>query len=174
MKRSLPRPGGLVRNAAAALVAVLAAGCLYNFHGGGLPGNVKTVAVIPFENRTGEPLLTQEVSEAIRQAVEGRLGMRSAAEADADAVVRGEIVRYDPDVPLAFSQPSSGVVDVTRRQVTIVVNVEIVDQREGKTLWRQSGLAVNGEYQPPQEAEGRRVAIQKLVTSFVEGAQSQW
>ena len=163
----------MVRSAAVSLVAVLATGCLYNFHGGGLPGNVKTVAVIPFENRTGEPLLTQEVSEAIRQAVEGRLGMRSAAEADADAVVRGEIVRYDPDVPLAF-QSGNGVVDVTRRQVTIVVNVEIVDQREGKTLWRQSGLAVSGEYQPPQEVEGRRVAIQKLVTSFVEGAQSQW
>ncbi|MFI5207547.1 MAG: LPS assembly lipoprotein LptE [Gemmatimonadales bacterium] len=163
----------MVRSAAATLLAALVTGCLYNFHGGGLPGNVKTVAVIPFDNRTGEPLLTGEVSDAIRQAVEGRLGLRAAAEADADAVVRGEIVRYDPDVPLSFSS-SSGVVDVTRRQVTIVVNIEIVDQREGKALWRGSGISVSGEYQPPQEAAGRAVAIQKLVTTFVEGAQSQW
>ena len=163
----------MVRSAAALVLAALVAGCLYNFRGGGLPANVKTVAVIPFDNRTGEPLLTQEVSDAIRQAVEGRLGLRPAAEADADAVVRGEIVRYDPDVPLAFQSPN-GVVDVTRRQVTIVVTMEIVDQRQGKALWRSSSLSVNGEYQPPQEAEGRRVAIQKLVTTFVEGAQSQW
>src|SRR5258706_15280207 len=98
-----PRCGGLVRRAAAFALAALQAGCLYNFHGGGLPGNVKTVAVIPLDNRTGEPLLTQEVSDAIRPAVEGRLGLRAAAEADADAGGRGQIGRYDPDVPLAFS-----------------------------------------------------------------------
>ena len=155
------------------MAAGLLTACLYSFHGGGLPGNVKTVAIIPFDNRTGEPLLTTEVQEAIRQAAEGRLGLRAAAEPDADAVVRGEITRYDPDVPLSF-QSTNGVVDVTRRQVTIVVNLEIFDQHQGKTLWRGSGIAVNGEYQPPQEAAGRQVAIQKLVTAFVEGAQSQW
>ena len=162
----------MVRKAAVLAVASLLTGCLYTFHGGGLPGNVRTVAVLPFDNRTGEPLLTQEVSEAVRQAVEGRLGLRPAAEADADAVVRGEIVRYDPDLPLAFRSDSG--LNVTRRQVTIVVNVEILDQRQGKTLWKTSGLAVSGEYQPPQEVEGRKVAIQKLVTSLIEGAQSQW
>ena len=162
------------RSLAAVTLAALASGCVYGFKaGGGLPSTIKTVAVIPFDNRTGEPQLTQEVSEAIRQAAEGRLGLRAAAEADADAIVSGEIIRYDPDVPLAY-QSGNGTVDVTRRQVTIVINVTITDQHEGKALWRGSGLSVSGEYQPPQEAEGRRVAIQKLVTSFVEGAQSQW
>jgi hypothetical protein len=151
-----------------------ATGCLYSFKaGGGLPPTIKSVAVIPFDNKTGEPLLTTEVSDAITQAVQGRLGLRIRGEADADAVVTGEIVRYDPDVPLAYSS-TGGVVDVTRRQVTIVVNVEIMDQKEGKALWRGSGLSVSGEYQPPAESDGRRVAIQKLVTSFVEGVQSQW
>ena len=158
-------------------MAVLAAGCVYGFSGGGFPSHIRTVAVLPFDNRTGEPQLTQEVSEAIRNAAQGRLGLRAASEQDADAVVRGEIVRYEPDIPLSF-QTGSNVgatrVDVTRRQVQIVVNVEIVDQRQGRTLWRGSGLSVNGEYSPPQEAEGRRVAIERLVTSFVEGAQSQW
>jgi hypothetical protein len=169
--RFRPRPGAFARSALALTLA--ATGCIYGFRGGGLPGNVRTVAVLPFDNRTGEPQLTQEVTEAIRQAAAGRLGLRVAPEADADAVVRGEIVRYEPDVPLAY-QSANGNVDVTRRQVQITINVEIVDQRQGKTLWRSSGLSVVGEYSPPQEAEGRRVAIQKLVTSFVEGAQSQW
>lgn len=174
MERLRPRSGGSVRSALALAAALLASGCVYGFKaGGGLPDNIRTVAVIPFDNRTGEPQLTQEVSDAIRQAAEGRLGLRAAAEADADAVVRGEIIRYDPDVPLAY-QSGDGRVDVTRRQVTIVVSVEILDQREGKALWRSAGLSVSGEYSPPQEAEGRRVAIQKLITSFVEGAQSQW
>ena len=87
--------------------------------------------------------------------------------------MRGEIVRYEPDFPLSY-QAEQGRVNVTRRRVQITVNVEITDQRLGRALWRQSGLSVDGEYQPPQETEGRRTALQKLVTSVVEGAQSQW
>jgi hypothetical protein len=156
-----------------AAAAVTATGCLYGFRGGGLPGHIRSVAVLPFDNRTGEPALTQEVFEAIRDAAERRLGLRAAAEADADAVVRGEIVRYEPDVPIAY-QPGQGRVEVTQRRVQIVVNVEIIDQRLGRTLWQRNGLSVDGEYQPPQEAAGRRIALAKLVTDVVEGAQSQW
>jgi hypothetical protein len=136
---------------------------------------VRTVAVLPFDNRTGEPVLTQEIFEAVRSASEGRLGLRPANEAVADAVVRGEIVRYVPDIPLSYqSGEGQEQVSVTRRQVQIVVNVEILDQRQGRLLWRQQGLTVNGEYTSPQESEGRRIALQKLVISLVEGAQSQW
>ena len=165
--------GVCVRSVAAIALAGMASGCLYGFRGGGLPGHIKTVAVLPFDNRTGEPALTQEVFEAIRDAVERRLGLRAAPEADADAVVRGEIVRYEPDIPLSY-QSGEGRVEVTRRRVQITVNVEILDQRLGHPLWQRSGLSVDGEYQPPQEAEGRRTALAKLVTDVVEGAQSQW
>ena len=33
---------------------------------------------------------------------------------------------------------------------------------------------VDGEYQPPGETQGRKVALEKLVTDLVDGAQSQW
>ncbi len=138
-----------------------------------MPSHIRTVAILPFDNRTGEPALTQEVTAAITEAVQGRLGLRPASENNADAVVRGEIVRYDPDIPLSF-EAGQGQVTVTRRRVQITVNVEIFDQREGKTIWQRTGLAVDGEYQPPQEVNGRKVAYDKLVTDIVEGAQSQW
>jgi lipopolysaccharide assembly LptE-like protein len=131
------------------------------------------VAILPFENDTPEPALTQEVSQAVREALEGRLGLRVASEGTADALVRGRIVRYDPAVPLAF-QGGQGRVTVTRRKVQITVDVEIVNQREGKTLWQRQGLAVEGEYEPPQEPQGRKLALQKLVIDIVDGAQSQW
>lgn len=150
---------------------MLLAGCPYGFQGGTLP-NVKTVAILPFENDTPEPALTQEVSEAVRQALEGRLGLRVATEATADAIVRGRVVRYDPDVPISF-QPGVGQVTVTKRKVQITVDVEILNQREGTTVWKGQVLA-DGEYTPPQEADGRKLALQKLVTSIVDGAQSQW
>lgn len=148
------------------------AGCLYTFAGGGLP-NIKTVAILPFDNDTPQPTLTNDVTAAVTDAVQGRLGLRAAAQASADAVVRGRVVRYDPDVPVAF-QPGVGRADVTKRQVQLTVDVEIVDQRTGRTLWQRQGLSLVGEYSPPQEGDGRKLALQKLENEIVDGAQSQW
>lgn len=148
------------------------AACPYHFAGGGLP-NVKTVAILPFDNDTPEPALTQEVSEAVREAFQGRLGLRLAGEANADALVRGRIVRYEPNIPQTIL-PGQGNATVTRRKVMLTVDVEIVNLREGTTLWKRQGLSVDGEYDPPQEAQGRKLALEKLVNDIVDGAQSQW
>jgi hypothetical protein len=147
-------------------------GC-YGFAGGGLPPSVKTVAVLPFDNQTPEPTLTQEISQAVREAVEQRLGLRQSAEARADAVVRGSITRYEPDLPVAYTGGDSAVT-VTRRQVEITVSVEIRDQKQGKALWERNGLTVRGDYEPGREADGRRKALDELVVNIVDGAQSQW
>ena len=156
-----------------ALSTLALGGCLYGFAGGGLPPSIRTVAILPFDNQTPEPTLTQEISRAVREAVERRLGLRQSAEAQADAVVRGSITRYDPDVPVSYQAGEGRQVDVTRRQVQISVAVEILDQKQGKSIW-QRNLLVKGDYDPGQEAEGRRKALDDLVVNIVEGAQSQW
>lgn len=156
-----------------ALSSLALGGCLYGFAGGGLPPSIRTVAILPFDNQTPEPTLTQEISRAVREAVERRLGLRQSAEAQADAVVRGSITRYDPDVPVSYQAGEDREVNVTRRQVQISVAVEILDQKQGKSIW-QRNLLVKGDYDPGQEAEGRRKALDDLVVNIVEGAQSQW
>ncbi len=169
-------PGLLLLSASALAVS----GCLYGFSGGGLPSNIRTVAVLPFENNTPEPVLTSEVTSAVREAVQSRLGLRPAGEAQADAIVRGTIQQYNPDLPITFTgtptpgQPSR--VEVSRRMVQISVNVRIVNQREGRVLWERNGLLVQGEYEPGRESEsvGRRKALEKLINDIVDGAQSQW
>ena len=174
--RRIPGPAPLLIS----LSALSLAGCLYKFSGGGLPSNIRTVAVLPFENLTPEPVLTQEVTSAVREAVQNRLGLRQAGEEQADAVVRGSIQQYNPDLPVTFTgTPTPGQqsrVEVTRRMVQISVNVRIVNQREGKVLWERTALLVQGEYEPGRESEsiGRRKALEKLVNDIVEGAQSQW
>jgi hypothetical protein len=155
-------------------MALAAGGCLYGFAGGGLPSHIRTVAILPFENETGEALLTSEVADALREAVQGRLGLRPASEATADAVVRGSILRYEPDIALSVQPGDRGNVAVTRRRVQLTLRVEIYDQREERTLWERQSLTVDGEYDPGREAEGRDRALAKLVTDIVDGAQSQW
>jgi lipopolysaccharide assembly LptE-like protein len=156
------------------LSALALGGCLYGFAGGGLPPAIKTVAVLPFDNQTPEPTLTQEISRAVREAVEQRLGLRQATEARADAVVRGSITRYEPDLPVAYQGGDSSQVTVTQREVQITVSVDILDQKQGKPLWQRSGLTVRGTYESGREADGRAKALDDLVTNIVEGAQSQW
>ncbi len=150
-------------------------GCLYGFKGGGFPPEIKTVAILPFDNLTAEPTLTQEVVDSVRAAVQGRLGLRQAGEASADAVVRGSITRYEPDVAVAFTGGSNSTVNVNKRLVQLSVSVEIVD-KDGKVLWQRNGMSIDGEYEPGSETEARARgrALSKLVTNIVDGAQSQW
>ena len=156
--------------------ALLLASCLYKFTGGGLPPGIHTVAVLPFENLTPEPTLTQDVTRAVREAVQNRLGLRSAGERQADALVKGTITQYQPELPLAFTGGGSAErpVDVTQRMVQITVSVEIIDQKAGKSLWKRDGLSVQGAYGPNNEAKGRKDALDKLINEIVDGAQSQW
>lgn len=158
-----------------ATLAAACTACLYGFAGGGLPPHIRTVAILPFDNQTADPQLTLQVSDAIREAFESRLGLRLAGEATADAVVRGAIVRYESDITASFqaAQPTANT-QVTRRLVRLSLNVEVFDQREGRMLWQRSGLTVDGEYAPPNEADGRQAALKKLVSDIVDGAQSQW
>ncbi len=157
-----------------ALIGAGLTGCLYGFAGGGLPPSIKTVALLPFDNQTAEPTLTQEVAVRVREAIQSRLGLRPASESQADAVVRGTIVRYEPDLPVQYTGGDDRAVSVTRRLVQITVSVEIMDQKQGKPLWQRSGLLLEGDYDPGQERSGREKALDKLVTNIVEGAQSQW
>jgi hypothetical protein len=41
-------------------------------------------------------------------------------------------------------------------------------------LWQRKGMTAEGEYEEPNEINGRREALKKLVTDVIEGAQSQW
>ncbi|MGQ0538775.1 MAG: LPS assembly lipoprotein LptE [Gemmatimonadaceae bacterium] len=155
------------------LLLLAASGCLYSFAGGGFPRHVRTAAVLPFTNETPAAELSREIHEALREALESRLGLRSAPENRAHAIVRGSVVKYETDVPVGFSADPS-LASSARRQLAIAIDVSIVDQTSGRTLYERKGLSANGEYAERNEQAGRRQAIQRLVNDIVEGAQSQW
>lgn len=169
--RGLLRSGGL-----ALLLLAGSSACVwkYGFAGGGFPPEIRTVAVLPFENQTFEPTLSSDINTAVREAMENRLGLRQASESQADAVVTGTITRYEPDVPIAYTGTEANQVQVTRRKLQIVVSIQILDRRNDKVLWERQSLSVDGDYQTPNEADGKRQALEKLTQQIVDGAQSQW
>lgn len=169
--RSIRRFGSFLSIVTALFAA--ACGVHYGFSEGAFPAHIHTMAVLPFDNQTATSELQSELFESMRHELQRRLGVRDASEDRADALVRGTIVSYDVDVPVAFSADPRQATSA-RRRLQITIDVEILDQTTGKPLWQKKGLRAEGEYAERAEPEGRRQAIAKIVSDIVEGAQSQW
>ena len=138
-----------------------------------MPAHIRTLAILPFENQTPSPDLQQELLESMRRDLDSRLGVRDAPEARADAIVRGVIRTYDVDVPVGFNATETQAV-ASRRKLQLTVDVQIVDQTNGKTIFERKGLRAEAEYAERDEPSGRRDAIKRIVNDLIEGAQSQW
>jgi hypothetical protein len=155
------------------LLAADACGVRYGFAGGGLPANIRTLAILPFENETASAEVQRELFELLRRELRGRLGLREAPQATADALVRGTIKTYDVDIPVGFSADPRQAV-TARRRLQVAIDISIVDQSNGRIIWERRGLRAEGDYAEREEAVGRREALRKIVSDVVEGAQSQW
>ena len=155
------------------LALLLAAGCAYGFAGGGLPAHVKTIAVIPFDNETTSSEIQRELVDAFRAELHNRLGVREAPEVRANAIVRGTIQRYEVDIPVAYSADNRATTTALR-MLQLVVDIQLVDQVTGETLWERKGLVTDAQYEERGEPAARKTAIRHVVNALVEGAQSQW
>jgi hypothetical protein len=145
----------------------------YGFAGGGLPAHIRTLAILPFENETPSPDLQRALYEAMHRDLQPRLGVRDASEERADALVRGVIRTYDVDVPVGFNANQTQAV-ASRRRLQLVLDVQIIDQTTGKTIFERKALRAEADYAEGDEAGGRRDAIKRVVSDMIEGAQSQW
>lgn len=155
-------------------VASIASAC-YSFTGGGLPPHIRTIYVLPVENRTAQFELTEPFTRQLTDAIRGRLGVQLASRENADAEIRAEIIRYD-DAATNFSGVENVGADVFQRRVTISARVEIVDLARNEIVWDGSGVSGTGEYAPDSETEqaGQDVALENLIQKIIDGAQSQW
>ena len=152
-------------------------GCMYSFQAGaGFPDYVKTVAIVPFENETTRPEITDEVFSQLLREFPRSQGLQPAGEDVADAVVRGTIRRYDVSTPSYRSGGTGNVPEVLQRQVSLSVEVQIINVVDNEILWESSSIVVQGEFleESQTEDEGRVVAIELLVQRIIDGAQSNW
>ena len=175
MTRSgVARSNRVLRTCTVLVAAVLLLPGCYSFSsGGGLPSNLRSVAVQPFDNQTAVSELQKEILDQLRRGMRERLNLRESPEARANLVVRGTIVRYEVDLPAGVSADPRQVTS-TRRRLQLVLNVEIVDQTTGRTLLKCDGVTKDAQYAEGAEVTGRRNAIESLVNELLEGVQSQW
>jgi hypothetical protein len=139
---------------------------------------VKTVAIVPFDLGEGvtRPELIDEIFTQLLREFPRSQGLQPAGEDIADAVVRGVIKRYDVSTPSYRAGATGEVPQVLQRQVSLTVEVQIVNQVDNVVLWENAAITVQGEYLEESETEdvGRTVAIELLIQRIVDGAQSNW
>ncbi len=165
------------RGSLAVVLSLVVSGCAYSFRAGSFPPeHVETIAVQPFDNETNRFELSGELYDQLLRNLPRALGIRTAGEDVADAVVRGSIMRYDVIAPNYQSARSGQAAQVLQRQVSIGISVEIVDLVENVVLWESRSLIAQGEFLEASETEevGRLEAIELLVQKIVDGAQSNW
>ncbi len=165
------------RGSLAVVLSLVVSGCAYSFRAGSFPPeHVETIAVQPFDNETNRFELSGELYDQLLRNLPRALGIRTAGEDLADAVVRGSIMRYDVIAPNYQSARSGQAAQVLQRQVSIGISVEIVDLVENVVLWESRSLIAQGEFLEASETEevGRLEAIELLVQKIVDGAQSNW
>ena len=114
------------RLALALATASVAAGCMYSFRAGSFPPeHIKTIAIQPFDNETTRFELSGELYDQLLRNLPRALGIRTAGEDVADAVVRGVILRYDVVAPNYRAGAEGQPAEVLQRQVGRVATLAV-------------------------------------------------
>ncbi len=157
-----------------AMVSLLSASGCYSFGGStGFPPKLKTVAILPFDNLTDSPEIQREFMEALRKAMRDKLSLRDAPEDKADVIVKGIIGKYEAGISTGVSADIRGA-QLSRRQLQLVIDIDITDQQTGKVLVTSKGMQSNGDYAEGQEAAGRKLAVEAMMDQIIQKTQSQW
>lgn len=123
-----------LRTGILACLVLLSAGCETTYKRT-LPGDVRTIAVAPFANRTDQADLHQMVLEELRRAfrLDGRLTVIDDA-TQADSVLSGEVMEY---VRQPARYDANNVVREYR--LRFVANLTLTDKTRNAVLWTERG-----------------------------------
>lgn len=158
------------------MVVLGLSGCTYGFAGGGFPGHIRTIYIQPFDNQTAQFDVEQELFARLLDELPAQLGLQTAGRETADAILTGEIRRYQDRVQNYRSGADQPTGSVLTHEVQIGISAQLVDVRDNVIRWESSSLVGRGTYQPSSDNDdvGQREAIDHIIEQIMDGAQSQW
>ena len=127
------------------IITALVSGCGYNFGRGMgvVPLKVSRLFVPVFINLTDEVAIEDLFTASMRKTIADSSDTKLVSESDAEGIVYGTIVSYS-SVPVFFSP--AGIATVY--QLTITINVKLVQVITDKTLWEMKGFTESMDFYP--------------------------
>ena len=159
--------------ALAVVMALFAAtGCGYALVGRGtvVDPTIKKIAVPLFKDSTGKPGLDQKITQKVVEELlkRGRFDVTSER-VGADAVVEGEILRYD-QTPVGFSEAGGSRTQASRYAVTLTARVRYAKVGQDEPIWANDSFSFRDEYDvgsdPTAFFDQQGQAVERLSTSF--------
>lgn len=148
----------------------LLVGCgVYSFSTTAL-GGVKSISVPQFENQSTEYGINEDLTtELIDRFIEDNT-IKIAAAGDADAVLRGQIVKYER---AAYTYELGDIVN--EYKVNIVISY-VIERKDGKILVDKASMLGWGIYDANTgtEEEAQLEAINKLARDIVDETTKSW
>ena len=124
----------------------LVSGCGYRVAGRGLrmPANIKTIAVVAFENQTTRYRIEQRLTQAVVREFLARTGYRIVSDpAGADAVLRGQVTGIETAAVLFDASTGRA----TTMLVTVSLKVSLVEAAGQTTLYRNENFLFRQPYE---------------------------
>lgn len=156
------------------LVVLLAlSACSYGFQQGQLREGLDSVAVPFFENRSREPDVEVELTEAVVAGLIADRTLRVVDESNADAIVQGVLRSYE------FIESFFGADRQTEEyKIRIVVEVTMIERGTQEILAGPQRVTGEGTYLledgPDGELEAREIAAAEIVEGILNMVIEEW
>ncbi len=132
-----------------AVVLLGVSGCgVYSASSGRVDESIQRVAVRILENRTTEPNLGVELTDAIILSLQEDNTLKVVDESVADSVVYGEVVRYHQREVAARSD-----LTVNEYQIQIAVQLTFEERKSGERIFDQRRFNGTGSYTLDSDSE---------------------
>ena len=150
------------------LCSIGLSGC-YSFAGSGLPAGLRTVEIAPVVDRSRQPELADQATQAIIEEF-SRNGSLRPVDRDGQSRLDVALSGYTHS-PQAFD--ASG--NVSRFRVAVAFDVKFVDLRDDAVLFESNGVSGTFDYDPlvatesDAKTKAMRIGVQKLVDNTISG-----
>lgn len=159
----------------AVALTIVAGGCgVYSASSGRVAESIRRVAVPYLENRTSEPNIEVELTDAIIAAIQQDNTLKVVDEANADTILRGAVTRYQ--LREAFTSQD---LTVDEYQVQIAVVLTFLIKATGETIFSDKRFTGTGNYilNDPEsggESGARALAATEIVGDVLAEVIEEW
>ena len=156
------------------LLCVSFVGCgVYTFSGSTLPSHLKTVDIPLFTNQSLQPGVAEDITAKLNSKVQEDNLLKPVSQ-NSDATIIGKVLSYD-NRPYTYGSKSVRNVDVSSYSVKISVEVEFLDNKKDKTIYK-GVITEEGIYDFEGETEevGKKRAVEKIIDKIMQNSVQSW